>query len=214
MTFISGGRRRAISFAAATRMPMTYAGGVTVFAPDGNGGPAHIIGESPNFPLGIADIDLSEPDEQVMTMSCGGGYVVDSILVHGHRGGSPAGCELHVATLDQARDGGRELVGGLDLGALSDPKAAVNAPVSVPFVLKAPHLYLRLGPLGTGTARVCVYGRVVTLDDPQARSYDRVARWPSGSGPSDPSPPGGFDFLTEGGAYLTETGDYLIEGED
>lgn len=169
---------RLASLLAATAAPsltggvqyLTRAGGITIASPAAREGQPHLVVEAPPAPLAVGEIDLSITTEQPIRVDADGLYLADSIVVCMPTG-DPGTATVTVTTLDAARGGGRTLAAALDLEALSDPKAAVAADLEIPAVLRAPYLYATVASPGTGTARLLLYGRIVALDDPDARTY-------------------------------------------
>ena len=61
----------------------------------------------------------------------------------------------------------------LDLSSLTSRKAAISQDVSLAYVLRAPHFYVRqVSGSGTGKVRLLVFGDIIALDDPDARTFD------------------------------------------
>lgn len=174
MTFISyPSGASASASAAATGDGLKYltrAGGITIASPDGVAGQPHLIVEAPHSPFASAQIDLSITTEQAIPIAAGGLYILDKIAVT-LADGAPGTAAITIRTLDAARGGGRLVASGLSLATLTAPNVLVEAAVTLGVVLNAPWLYVTVSAPGTGTARVLVYGRVVALEDPDARTY-------------------------------------------
>lgn len=174
MSFIgSGWGRSTIPSSESRPQAVTAAGGITLASPDGVDGALHLVVEAPPAPLVVADIDLSVPTEQVVEiLAAQGRYIADS-LVFFLADGNPAGATVTVRTLDAARGGGVALASAAGLSALTDRKAIVQLPLSLGRWHKAPHLYVTVAGGGTGTVRMALFGRILDLDDPDARTYGR-----------------------------------------
>ncbi|EYD71824.1 hypothetical protein [Limimaricola hongkongensis] len=146
-------------------------GGLRVISPDAVDGAPHLVVEAPWAPIATGWIDLADTAEQVVEVIAQGRYIADSVIVWG-ADGAPGAASLAVRTLDAARGGGRLLASGLDLSGLSGPKGLAEAAIAAGAILSAPHLYVTASGGGTGRVRLQLFGRLVALEDPQARTYD------------------------------------------
>ena len=160
---------------------LTYAGGISITSADGVDGSPHIVVEAPPAPIAWALIDLSVTTEQAIAVTAQGRYIVDQVVVYGLSRESltsatpadPDGVTLTLRTLDAARGGGRVLANALDLSGLSDPKAIAQAAPDLGVWQEAPWLYATIASPGEGRAILAVFGRLLSLDDPYARTYDK-----------------------------------------
>lgn len=176
MMFISGGRggSSAASSSSADQPAYTYSGGVRIISPDGVNGAPHFVVEAPQAPLGTWLLDLSTTAEQPMEVMWAQGRFVADSLIFERPDGAVGSATVTIKTLDAARGGGRTLANAQSLAALgADRKAIVQVPLSLGVWLKSAFLYATVANAGTGTVRVSLFGRILEMDDPEARTYGR-----------------------------------------
>ena len=159
--------------------PITVSGGAVLHEPDGLFGDPHLVVEAPPAPVAFAVVDISVAGQFDVPLQSEGAFIPEQVIV-AQPDGEVGAAALTLAVMKPILDEDGEpaqaeayvIAAALDLSPLANRDAYVSHPIALQEIARWPSFRVTVTTAGEGSVIVALYGKLFSLQDHRAFTYD------------------------------------------